>query len=66
MPVILPVEAEDAWLAGEAIEACKLLTPYSGAMAVRAVSRVVSNSKVDVPECLNDAEPGWGAQQSLL
>lgn len=66
MPVILPVEAEDAWLAGEAIEACKLLTPYSGAMSLRAVSRVVSNSKVDAPECLNDAEPGWGAQQQLL
>ena len=66
MPVILPLEAEDAWLAGEAIEACKLLTPYSGAMSLRAVSRVVSNSKVDVPECLNDAEPGWGAQQQLL
>ena len=66
MPVILPVEAEDAWLAGEAIDACKLLTPYSGAVNLRAVSRVVSNSKVDVPECLNDAEPGWGAQQQLL
>ncbi len=66
MPAILPVEAEDAWLAGEAIEARKLLTPYSGAMNLRAVSRVVSNSKVDVPECLNDAEPGWGAQQELL
>ena len=66
MPVILPREAEDAWLAGESVDACKLLTPYSGAMNLRAVSRVVSNSKVDVPECLNDAEPGWGAQQQLL
>jgi putative SOS response-associated peptidase YedK len=66
MPVILPREAEDAWLSGEAVDACKLLTPYSGAVSLRAVSRVVSNSKVDVPECLNDAEPGWGAQQSLL
>ena len=66
MPVILPREAEDAWLAGESVDACKLLTPYSGALNLRAVSRVVSNSKVDVPECLNDAEPGWGAQQQLL
>ena len=66
MPVILPREAEDAWLTGEPIEACKLLTPYAGAMNFRAVSRVVSNSKVDVPECLHDAEPGWGAQQRLL
>jgi putative SOS response-associated peptidase YedK len=66
MPVILPVEAEDAWLSGEPVEACKLLTPYSGSMNLRAVSRVASNSKVDVPECLNDAEPDWGAQQELL
>jgi putative SOS response-associated peptidase YedK len=66
MPVILPREAEDAWLSGEPREACKLLTPYSGAVNLRAVSRVVSNSKNDVPECLNDAEPGWGAQQELL
>ncbi len=66
MPVILPRESEDAWLSGEAIGACKLLTPYSGAMNLRAVSRVVSNSRVDVPECLNDAEPGWGGQQELL
>jgi putative SOS response-associated peptidase YedK len=66
MPVILHPESEDAWLTGEPVEACKLLTPYSGPVNLRAVSRVVSNSKVDVPECLNDAEPGWGAQQSLL
>jgi putative SOS response-associated peptidase YedK len=66
MPVILPVEAEDAWLAGAPVEACKLLTPYAGSMNLRAVSRVASNSKVDVPECLNDAEPDWGGQQELL
>jgi putative SOS response-associated peptidase YedK len=66
MPVILPAESENAWLAGESAAACKLLTPYSGEVRLRAVSRVVSNSKVDVPECLDDAEPGWGAQQSLL
>ena len=66
MPVILPREAEEAWLSGAPLEACKLLTPYSGAMELRAVSRVVSNSKNDVPECLNDAEPGWSAQQQLL
>jgi putative SOS response-associated peptidase YedK len=66
MPVILHPDSEDTWLSGEAVEACKLLTPYSGPVSLRAVSRVVSNSKIDVPECLNDAEPGWGAQQSLL
>ena len=66
MPVILPRDSEDAWLRGEPLEACTLLTPYSGAVNLRAVSRVVSSVKNDVPECLNDAEPGWGTQQQLL
>jgi putative SOS response-associated peptidase YedK len=65
MPVILALEAEDAWLSGAPLEACKLLTPYSGPMQLRAVSRVVSNSKVDVPECLDDAETSWGQQELL-
>jgi putative SOS response-associated peptidase YedK len=66
MPVILPKEAEDAWLHGDAVEACKLLTPYSGAINLRAVSRHVSNVNNEGPECLDDAEPSWGSQQSLL
>ena len=66
MPVILPREAEDAWLHGDAAEACKLLTPYSGAVNLRAVSRHVSNVNNEGPECLDDAEPSWGSQQSLL
>jgi putative SOS response-associated peptidase YedK len=66
MPVILPRESEEAWLRGDAVEACKHLTPYAGAMALRPVSRVVSSPKNDVPECLNDAEPGWPSQQQLL
>ena len=65
MPVILPKDAEDAWLKAEPIDARMLLTPYSGAMSLRAVSRIVGNSKNDVPECLNDAEPSWGQQQLL-
>jgi putative SOS response-associated peptidase YedK len=66
MPVILPREAEDTWLHGDAAEACKLLTPYSGAVNLRAVSRHVSNVNNEGPECLDDAEPSWGSQQSLL
>ena len=66
MPVILPRDSEVAWLQGEPLEACRLLTPYSGPVNLRAVSRVVSSVKNDVPECLNDAEPDWGTQQQLL
>jgi len=66
MPVILPPEAEETWLRGDAVEACKLLTPYAGAVSLRAVSRYVSNVNNEGPECLDDAEPSWGSQQSLL
>jgi hypothetical protein len=34
-------------------------------MKLRAVSGLVSSPKNDVPECLNDAEPGWGQQELL-
>ena len=66
MPVILSKEAEDTWLHGDAADACKLLTPYSGPMNMRAVSRHVSNVNNEGPECLDDAEASWGSQQSLL
>ena len=66
MPVILPKEAEEPWLSGEAAQARKLLTPYSGAVNLRAVSTRVSNVNNEGPECLDDAEPSWGSQQSLL
>jgi putative SOS response-associated peptidase YedK len=66
MPVILPREAEDAWLEGNPDEARALLKPYAGDLELRAVRSLVSNVRNDVPECLDDAEPGWGAQQSLL
>jgi putative SOS response-associated peptidase YedK len=66
MPVILPKEAEDTWLHGDAVAACKLLGPYSGPMNLRAVSRHVSNVNNEGPECLDDAESSWGSQQSLL
>ena len=66
MPVLLTSEHEDAWLSGTPEEARALLKPYEGAVNVRAVSRVVSNSKVDVPECLDDAEASWNSQRELL
>jgi len=66
MPVILPKEAEETWLHGDAAEARKLLTPYAGTVNLRAVSRHVSNVNNEGPECLDDAEPSWGSQQSLL
>ena len=66
MPVILPKEAEELWLHGDAAEARKLLTPYTGAVNLRAVSRHVSNVNNEGPQCLDDAEPSWGSQQTLL
>lgn len=62
MPVVLSKEDEDRWLSGEPGEARALLKPYEGAVKLRAVSKLVSNPRNDVPECLNDAEPGWGSQ----
>jgi len=65
MPVILPPEAEDLWLHGAPDEARQLLVPYAGEVKLRAVSRKVSDPKVDVPECLADADTQWGQQQLL-
>ncbi len=66
MPVILPKEAEEQWLHGDPDEARKLLTPYARPVNLRAVSRHVSNVNNEGPECLDDAEPSWGSQQSLI
>ncbi len=66
MPVILPKSAEDAWLSADSTEASALLRPYGGSVALRAVSRVVSNVNNDVPECLADAADEPGAQGELL
>ena len=66
MPVILPKDAEACWLSGAPTEACALLKPYEGAVSLRAVARLVSNPRNDVPECLDDAEPGWGSQRALF
>ena len=69
MPVILPLEAVDAWLTAPAAEALALLTPYAGPVELRAVGKYVSNVNHEGPECLADAEPTWDEpprQQSLL
>jgi putative SOS response-associated peptidase YedK len=66
MPVILPKEAEETWLAGTSEEACALLKPSAEEVKRRAVGAIVSNAKNDVPECLSDADPGWAAQGKLL
>jgi putative SOS response-associated peptidase YedK len=65
MPVILPRDEEDRWLSGEPADARGVLKPYGGAMKLRAVGRLVSNPRNDVPECLDDALPDWGQQQLL-
>ncbi len=66
MPVILPKEAEDAWLNGDVAEAIAFVKPYEGPVALRAVSRVVSNVNNEGPECLDDAANEPGAQGELL
>ncbi|MFZ3321484.1 MAG: SOS response-associated peptidase [Usitatibacter sp.] len=66
MPVILPKEAEDAWLRADVAGAGALLKPYEGPVALRAVSRVVSSVKNDVPECLDDAPAEAQGQQQLF
>jgi putative SOS response-associated peptidase YedK len=65
MPVILGREDEETWLGGSVAEALAVLKPYAGPVNARAVSRIVSNPRNEVPECLNDAEPTWD-QKSLL
>ena len=57
MPVILPMDALDTWLAGPADEARALLKPWEGELNLRAVGRYVSNVKNEGPECLGDPEP---------
>ena len=66
MPVILPRESEQAWLDGDVATASALVKPYEGAVALRAVSRVVSNVNNEGPECLADAATEPGAQGELI
>ena len=68
MPAILPMDAVETWLTGPPEEACRLLRPYAGEVSLRAVSRYVSSSRHEGPQCLDDAEPAWDSpqQRSLL
>ncbi|HUL55796.1 MAG TPA: SOS response-associated peptidase [Usitatibacter sp.] len=66
MPVILPREAEDAWLDADVATASGLVKPYEGPVELRAVSRTVSNVNNEGPECLADAAAEPGAQGELL
>ena len=66
MPVILPKDAEETWLRGTPADACALLKPYAGAVNLRAIGKLVGNSRNDVPEVLDDAEPAHGSQRRLL
>ena len=59
MPVILPAEAEDAWLdpaSPEGLLLGLLAPPGSDEIALREVSRAVNDARHDAPDCL-DAPP---------
>ena len=62
MPVILPYEAEAAWLNLEVEgpgELLPLLKPFPAAsMQAYRVSSLVNSAKNDTPECVAPAEPG--------
>ncbi len=55
MPVILPADRVQDWLAAPPAEAHALLVPYAGPLRVRAVSKLVGNPRNDSPELLADA-----------
>jgi len=55
MPVILPADRVEDWLAAAPGEALALLQPYAGALRVRAISKLVGNPRNDTPEVLGDA-----------
>jgi len=65
MPVILPRDAEEAWLCGDAKDALAVLAPYAAQTTLRAVGPAVGNSRNEAPECLDDA-PAWSEQQDLF
>lgn len=65
MPVILPKEAEETWLAGDAKAALALLAPYAAETRLRAVGPAVGNSRNEGPECLDDAS-ARGEQKDLF
>src|SRR5688572_8927166 len=66
MPVILAPGDADTWLAGDLERARALLKPFAGEVKLRPVTRRMSDPRAEGPECLDDPEPTWGAQQRLL
>jgi putative SOS response-associated peptidase YedK len=57
MPVILPADAYDDWLAGPVDKALALLRPYASPVATRRIGPLVGSSRNDVPEVLADPVP---------
>ncbi len=55
MPVILPADRLQDWLAGPPAQAQALLAPYAGPVKIRAISKAVGNPRNDTPEILADA-----------
>jgi putative SOS response-associated peptidase YedK len=66
MPVILSPHDADTWLSPDVAAARALLGPFKGETRMRAVTRRMSNSRFESPECLDDAEPTWGSQSKLF
>lgn len=69
MPVILPKDAEAAWLDPEASleELISLLGPFSAAETVlRAVGPAVNDARYDGPECLEAPSPASPQQPALF
>ena len=68
MPVILPIERLDDWLASEPAAAVALIGPASEeALVARAVSKHVNSVKHDDATCIAAVPPGReGGQRSLF
>jgi putative SOS response-associated peptidase YedK len=53
MPVILPKEAYDVWLNGDAKDVSTILKPFEASeMAAHPVSTVMNSARVDDPSCI--------------
>jgi putative SOS response-associated peptidase YedK len=73
MPVILPEEAWESWLAGELSprRLQQLLVPYEGELAIVPVSPFVNKADHEGPECVREValpppEPPAATQRSLF
>ena len=67
MPVILHLEAHDAWLTGESDSVQDLLIPFPAAeMSSHAVSYDVNHPRIDDEYLIRPVEPNLGATLSLF